>query len=122
MPGLSAHDLNFTKVAKVSDIPAGKMKAVKIGDKDILVANVGGVFYAIADHCTHEGGRLSMGTLEGGVVTCPLHGSRFDVRTGKSVSGSKFLFFRSKVGDVPSYEVKVVGDDVLVFQRSIWGM
>jgi len=122
VPGLSAHDLNFTKVAKASDIPVGKMKAVKIGDKDILVANVGGVFYAIADHCTHEGGRLSTGTLEGGVVTCPLHGSRFDVRTGKGVSGSRFLFFRFKVGDVASFEVKVVGDDVLVFQRSIWGM
>jgi 3-phenylpropionate/trans-cinnamate dioxygenase ferredoxin subunit len=119
---LSAHELNFTKVAKTSDIPAGKMKAVKIGDKDILVANVGGVFYAIADRCSHEGGRLSAGTLEGGVVTCPLHGSKFDVRTGKSVSGSKFMFFRSKVGDLPSYEVKVEGDDVMVFQRSIWGM
>ena len=119
---MSAHELNFTKVAKVSDIPAGKMKAVRIGEKDILVANVGGVFYAVADHCSHEGGKLSLGTLEGSVVTCPLHGSRFDVRTGKSVSGSKFLFFRSKVEDMPSYEVKVVGDDVMVFQRSIWGM
>ena len=55
-------------------------------------------------------------------MTCPLHGSRFDVRTGKSVSGSKFMFFRFKVEDVASYEVKVVGDDVMVFQRSIWGM
>ena len=53
---MSAHDLNFTKVAKVSDIPAGKMKAVKILDKDILVANVGGVFYAVADRCSHAGG------------------------------------------------------------------
>ncbi len=119
---MSAHNLSFTKVAKTSDIPVGKMKAVKIGDKDILVANVGGVFYAVADHCSHRGGRLSAGTLEGGVVTCPLHGSRFDVRTGKSVSGPRFLFLRSKVEDVPSYEVKVEGDDIMVFQRSIWGM
>ena len=100
----------------------GKMKLVKIGDVKILVANVGGVFYAIPNPCTHEGGDLSAGKLEGSVVTCPLHGSKFDVRTGKSVSGSKFMGFRSKVGDSKSFEVKVEGDDVLVFQRSIWGM
>ena len=119
---MSAHELNFTRVAKASDIPAGEMRAVRIGDRDILVANVGGVFYAVEDRCSHAGGRLSAGTLEGSVVTCPLHGSRFDVRTGKGVSGSKFMFFRSKVEDVASYEVRVVGDDVMVFQRSIWGM
>lgn len=98
------------------------MKKVKIGDVEILVANVDGVFYAIANRCTHNGGDLSTGTLEGSVVTCPLHGSKFDVKTAKGVSGPKFLFFRSKVEDTLSFEVKVEGEDVLVFQRSIWGM
>jgi nitrite reductase/ring-hydroxylating ferredoxin subunit len=120
--GLSAHRLNFTKVAKASEIPPGTMRKVRIGEQDILVSNVGGVFYAIANPCTHAGGDLSSGTLKGAVVTCPLHGSQFDVRTGKSVSGSKFMFMRSKVGDAASFEAKVEGDDVMVFQRSAWGM
>ena len=114
--------MSFTKVAKASEIPVGKMKLVQIGDVKILVANVGGVFYAMANPCTHDGGDLSAGKLEGSVVTCPVHGSKFDIRTGKSVSGSKFMGFRSKVGDSKSFEAKVEGDDVLVFQRSIWGM
>jgi len=119
---LSAHRLSFTKVGKASEIPPGSMKVVKIGEQEILVANVDGVFHAIANPCTHAGGKLSEGTLKGAVVTCPVHGSQFDVRTGKSVSGSKFMFMRSKVGDAASFEVKVEGDDVLVFQRSAWGM
>ena len=122
MCGLSTHRLSFTKVCKASDVPVGKMKLVQIGDVKILVANVGGVFYAMANPCTHDGGDLSAGTLEGGVVTCPRHGSKFDVRTGKSVSGSKFMGVRSKVVDSKVFEVRVEGDDVLVFQRSIWGM
>ena len=119
---MSAHRLNFTKVAKTSEIPVGSMKMVKIGEQEILVANVGGVFYAIANKCAHSGGNLSAGTLKGAVVTCPVHGSQFDVRTGKSVAGSRFMLMRSKVEDVASFEVKVEGDDVLVFQRSVWGM
>lgn len=119
---MSAHRLSFTKVCKTSDVPAGKMKLVQIGDVKILVANVGGVFHAMANPCTHKGGDLSAGKLEGNVVTCPVHGSKFDVRTGKSVGGSKFMGMRSKVEDSKTFEVKVEGDDVLVFQRSIWGM
>jgi len=119
---LSAHRLSFTKVCKASDVPAGKMRLVQIGEAGILVANVGGVFYAMANPCTHKGGDLSAGKLEGAVVTCPVHGARFDVRTGKSVDGSKFMGMRSKVGDSKVFEVKVEGDDVLVYQRSMWGM
>ena len=102
------------KVAEKSEIPMGKMKMVTLNGKEILVANVGGNFYAIGDKCPHAGGDLSKGSLEGNIVTCPRHGSKFDVTTGKAVSGPKILFVRLTVKDEPAFEVKVDGNDVLI--------
>jgi nitrite reductase/ring-hydroxylating ferredoxin subunit len=74
------------EVGKVSEIPNGKMKHVEVNGKEILVANVHGKFYAISDRCGHMNALLSMGNLTGTVVTCPFHGSKFDVTTGKKLS------------------------------------
>jgi 3-phenylpropionate/trans-cinnamate dioxygenase ferredoxin subunit len=87
---------------------------VEHGGDAILVANLDGSFYAISDTCTHQGGTLSQGTIDDGIVTCPRHGSRFDVRTGKNMRGPKILLVRGKTDDVKSYPVKVEGDDILV--------
>ena len=119
---LSTHDLSFTKVAETSEIPVGKMKMVRINDEEVLIANVNGSFYAIANSCTHRGGGLSEGSLEGSIVTCPIHGSRFDVTTGKSIFGPKTLFSRGKTGDATSYELRVDGEDILLSQQSPWGI
>jgi nitrite reductase (NADH) small subunit len=104
---LSTHDLSFTKVAETSEIPVGKMKMVRINDGEVLIANVNGSFYAIANPCTHKSGGLSEGSLEGSIVTCPIHGSRFDV---------------TKTGDTTSYELRVDGGDILLSQQSPWGI
>jgi 3-phenylpropionate/trans-cinnamate dioxygenase ferredoxin subunit len=106
--------LGFVKVGETSEIPAGKMKMIKVEDKEFLIANVNGNYYAIANRCTHAGGDLSKGSLEGNIVTCPKHGSKFDVTTGKVVSGPKILFLHPKISDEPSYEVKVEGKEVLL--------
>jgi 3-phenylpropionate/trans-cinnamate dioxygenase ferredoxin subunit len=106
--------LGFVKVAETSEIPAGKMKMVKLEDKEILIANVNGNYYAIANRCTHKNGDLSKGSLDGNIVTCPLHGSKFDVTTGKAISGPKIAFFRAKTNDEPSFEVKIEGNDVML--------
>ncbi|MBN1683570.1 non-heme iron oxygenase ferredoxin subunit [Candidatus Bathyarchaeota archaeon] len=119
---MSAYDLSIKKVAETSEIPIGKMKVVKMKEKDILVANVNGNFYAIDNHCTHEGGNLSKGSLDGNIVTCPLHGSKFDVTTGKDLSKPKSWFQTHKTIDTKTYEVKVKGNDILVYQRSSWGV
>ena len=119
---MSTHDLSFTKVAETSEIPVGKMKMVRINDGEVLIANVNGSFYAIANPCTHRGGGLSEGSLEGNIVTCPIHGSKFDVTTGKSILGPKTLFFRAKTGDATSYELRVDGGDILLSQQSPWGI
>jgi nitrite reductase/ring-hydroxylating ferredoxin subunit len=106
--------MGFVKVAETQEIPVDTMKMVKPGEREILIFNVEGKFYAIGNKCTHMGGDLSKGTLEGNVVSCPKHGAKFDVTTGKSVAGPKIGFLRLKTGDEPVYEVKVEGSDVLV--------
>ncbi len=73
------------KVAEVADIPSGTGKVVEAGGKAIAVFNVDGRFYALDNRCTHMGGPLGRGRLTGDVVTCPLHGSRFDVTSGDVV-------------------------------------
>ena len=75
----------FFKAARVVEVPPGKMKRVDIGARRILLANVSGRLYAVDDTCTHEDASLSSGALQGEWVKCPLHGSRFNVRTGEVV-------------------------------------
>jgi len=104
----------FIEVAKVEEIPVGKMKGVTTGGKEILVVNYEGKYYAIGKICTHAAGDLSKGKLEGKIVTCPKHGSKFDVTTGISVGGPKIGFTRGKTGNEPTYEVKVEGNSIKV--------
>jgi nitrite reductase/ring-hydroxylating ferredoxin subunit len=75
----------LVEVAKVQEITAGNMKHVEIYRKEIAIANIDGKYYAFDDRCGHAGARLSMGAINGNVVTCPLHGGQFDCTTGKKV-------------------------------------
>lgn len=93
----------FIKIAKKDELKPGQMKLVELDGERILLANVGGNYYAMAEECTHRGGPLSEGVLEGFVVTCPYHGGRFDVRTGKVVGPPPRR-------DEITYEVRVDGD------------
>lgn len=71
------------KVAKTDEVAPGQGKLVEVNGKKIALFNVEGSFYAIDDACTHLGGRLSEGFLDGNEVTCPWHGARFDIITGE---------------------------------------
>jgi 3-phenylpropionate/trans-cinnamate dioxygenase ferredoxin subunit len=106
--------LTFVKVAETSEIPAEQMKAIKFEEKEILVANVSGSYYAMGNRCTHAGGDLSKGKLDGTTVTCPKHGAKFDITTGKVVSGPKVLFMHPKIIGETAYEVKVEGTDIML--------
>ncbi|MFQ5399906.1 MAG: non-heme iron oxygenase ferredoxin subunit [Anaerolineae bacterium] len=90
----------FVEVARVDDIPVGGRLWYDFDDETVVVFNVDGEFYCIADLCTHDDGPLEEGTLEGYDVECPRHGARFDVRTGAALC-------LPAVTPVPSYEVKV---------------
>ena len=106
--------MSFFEVAKTSDIPEGAMKAVSIQGKEIVVVNYSGNYYAINRRCTHMGGDLSKGKLDGKIVTCPRHGSRFDVTTGVSIAGPKIGFIKLKTKNEPGYQVKVVNGSISV--------
>ena len=103
---------DFVKVSDTKDIQPSQMKAVEVGDEIICVVNVGGKYYAIDNICTHEGGPLADGTLEGYEVECPWHGSKFDVRTGEVTNPPASA-------PEQAYEVKVEGNDILVKKRII---
>jgi len=104
----------YVRVAGNAEVPVGKMKAVKLEDKEILIANVNGNYYAIGNRCTHAGGDLSQGVLEGNVVTCPKHHAKFDVTTGKVVSHPKIGFLHPKAKDEPTYQVRVENGNIMI--------
>ena len=75
----------LVKVAYVNDVIPGTAKVVQAGQTTCALFNLSGTFYATNNKCTHMGGPLGEGKVEGNVVTCPWHGSRFDIRTGEVV-------------------------------------
>ena len=97
----------FEKVAETSELSPGEMKSVLLGKEEVLLANVDGNFYAISDLCTHLGGILSDGDLDGEQVECPLHGALFSVITGEVAS------LPARRG-VQVHEVRISGEDILV--------
>jgi 3-phenylpropionate/trans-cinnamate dioxygenase ferredoxin subunit len=97
----------FVRVASRSEIPPGGKKLVEVDGRAIAVFDVGGEFYAIDDVCTHDGGPLAEGDLEGYEIRCPRHGARFDVRTGKALCLPAFE-------PVATHNVEVRGNDVYV--------
>jgi nitrite reductase/ring-hydroxylating ferredoxin subunit len=77
----------FVRVAGAADVPPGTMKHVESAGIELVLVNAGGTVYALADRCAHMNAPLSMGVLDGNAIVCPLHFSRFDVKTGKKISG-----------------------------------
>lgn len=73
----------FVKVAEAVDVASGQVKVYEVRGRRIALCNVDGTFYAIDDVCTHDGGPLDQGELEGHQIECPRHGARFDVRSGR---------------------------------------
>jgi nitrite reductase/ring-hydroxylating ferredoxin subunit len=107
-------EAGYVRVANKSEIGTGKMKKVILDDREVLIVNVEGTYYAVDNLCTHYGGDLSEGVLEGNVVTCPNHGSRFDVTTGKVVSPPAEPLGRPDIEDLQTYSVKVEDQYIMV--------
>lgn len=98
---------DFVKVAHRGELSPGKMKRVDLDGHRILLANVDGRYYATDDTCTHEEASLATGFLQGEIVKCPLHGSRFNLRTGAVLDDPAEENLRT-------YSVRLDGDDILV--------
>ncbi|HMF33826.1 MAG TPA: Rieske 2Fe-2S domain-containing protein [Candidatus Lokiarchaeia archaeon] len=128
--------MGFYEVASTGDIPEGTMFHFEAKGHEIMVANVGGTFYAVKDRCGHMNAYLSMGVLNGTTVTCPMHFAEFDVTTGKMVSPPKefsipnadelpenFTAFLQHAGeimapvkthDLRTYEIKIIDEVICV--------
>ena len=98
---------NFVQLAVVSDVPVGKMYRAEYAGKYYLLANVDGTVYAVDDMCTHEDASLYKGSLRDGCVRCPLHGSRFDLKTGAALD-------EPAEDNLNTYAVKIEDNNVLV--------
>ena len=99
--------MSFARACAVTDVADGAAIAVRLDGEDLAIVRNGDDFYAIRDECSHAAIALSEGDVEGCEIECWLHGSRFDLRTGKPLS-------LPATEPVPVYPVKVEGGDVLV--------
>jgi 3-phenylpropionate/trans-cinnamate dioxygenase ferredoxin subunit len=91
---------DWVNVAAASAIADGEFAVVDVDDVEIAVFNVDGEFYAIEDLCSHDLACLTEGEVEGCEVTCPIHGARFDVRTGEALTPPAYE-------PVPTFPVRV---------------
>lgn len=96
-----------TPIAKVSEIPDGTTQRVTQNGHDILLCNVAGTIYAVEDVCTHDGGALDAGEIEGCRIMCPRHGAYFDVTTGAALTLPAIL-------PLPTYAVRLAGDAIFI--------
>lgn len=101
----------FIEAAQAGELAPGTMKRVDLGSRRILLVNVAGRVCAVDDTCTHEDASLSTGVLRGELVKCPLHGSRFNVCTGKVLE-------EPAEADLRNYPVRLEGGRILVDLRA----
>src|SRR5512138_2353225 len=93
-------EIEYLEIAPASELPPGERLFVEIEGKPIVIFNIAGQYYSIADVCSHDDGPVGEGTLENYSITCPRHGAQFDVRTGKVLQ-------MPAVVDIPAYPVKI---------------
>ena len=109
------------EAGKTGELENGTMKEVIAQGHEILLARIDDSYYAADNRCPHMKGRLSDGKLEGTVITCPRHGSQFDLKDGHVVRWLKGAGLLSKIGEtlkssqpLTTYSVKVADDRILI--------
>ncbi len=93
--------VEYLEIAPASELPPGERLFLEIDGKPIVIFNIAGRYFSIADVCSHDDGPVGEGALEGYKITCPRHGAQFDVRNGKVMA-------MPAVVDIPAYPVRVV--------------
>ena len=111
----------LTRIANINDLTEGTMKKYQVQGKEILIARTEGKYYAAQNKCPHLGGDLSKGKLEGTIVTCPRHGSQFNLNDGRVVRWLKGTGLISTIGKMLksphkliTYNTKIEGQDIMV--------
>ena len=99
--------MTYVEAAQLADVPDGGALAVEIDGQEIALVRDGDDVYAVRDECSHASIPLSEGEVDGCEIECWLHGSRFDVRTGKPLN-------LPATEPVPTYSTQIEGDTVMV--------
>ena len=102
---LDPKECEFIPIAEPEDLPSGERLFLEIDGQPIVVFNIAGSYYAIADLCSHDNGPVGEGELEKFEVICPRHGARFDIRDGKVLA-------LPAVEDIPAYPVRIEGGKI----------
>lgn len=98
---------DFVKAISLKELPPGASAQIHVQGRDIALFNVDGQIYAIDDHCSHAEAPLSDGVVHGCEIECPLHGARFDLKTGENLTPPA-------LEPVDTFEIKIEGDDVYI--------
>lgn len=100
-------------VARVEDIPPGARIHHHFEEESVIIININGEFFCIADLCTHDGGPLEDGDVLDHQIECPRHGARFDIRTGKVTR-------LPATDSIPTYQVMIEDGLVYIEEPEIW--
>ena len=98
---------DFQKVALISDVADPGKTTIEVDERLVVLIHAGGSWYCIDDVCTHDGGPLGEGPLDGDAIVCPRHGAKFSIKTGDALT-------MPATEPTAVHQVKVEGDDVLV--------
>jgi 3-phenylpropionate/trans-cinnamate dioxygenase ferredoxin subunit len=111
----------FIELVGIDGFEAGTMREVDVDDHHVLVARVGDQFYAADGRCPHMGGHLANGVLEGTIVTCPRHGSQFDLSDGRCLRWTDWSGAVKTMAELVKhprplrvYDLRVEGDRLLI--------
>lgn len=98
---------DWVDVAPLDQLPPGSSKVADVDGALIAVFNLQGQFYAIEDICTHDGGELASGTIEGDDIVCPRHGAHFGIKTGRALTPPAYE-------DIATFPVRIENNMVQV--------
>lgn len=100
-------ELQFIHVCTTDDIASGERLFFSVGDESLVLLNIEGTYYAIADKCSHDDGPLGDGEIDKCEIICPRHGARFDITNGQAKK-------MPAMEDIPAYPVRIMNNIILV--------
>jgi 3-phenylpropionate/trans-cinnamate dioxygenase ferredoxin component len=102
---LGESEAQYFDIIPADQLPVGERLFVELEGNSVVVFNIAGVLFALADVCSHDDGPVGEGDLEGFAITCPRHGAQFDVRSGKVLQ-------MPAVVDIPAYPIRVISGTI----------
>ena len=98
---------DFVPVAKLSELAGTRKICLEVEDRFVVLVELNGTIYCLDDVCTHDGGPLGEGEIDGNCLVCPRHGAKFDIRTGAAVA-------MPATEPTATHQVRIEGDQIFV--------